>query len=215
MDKLLRPVPMFLLVILLWGLNLLFLFSLDPDDRGTYGDMFGAVNSLFTGLAFAGLLYSTRLQRKQMEQLEMESADRRVIEQNDETLKHCQYYFTEMQISFKGLATDTALGFLPRNLELEEINHSYLKEIHGYYDNIVKGLNPDLLLVLGKLEAFSAIILHGNINVQLARKIIGVNYCVWVNNLTGYIAFYRKGDDMSFCENTLSLWRLWKTIDKK
>src|SRR5882672_2400326 len=117
-ERLFRPIPMFSIVILLWGLNFLVLFCLPAAERGTYGDMFGAVNSLFTGLAFAGLLYSARLQQKQIEQLEMESADRRVIEQNDETLKQCQYYFTEMQIGFKGLAMDTALGFLPRNLEL-------------------------------------------------------------------------------------------------
>jgi hypothetical protein len=175
--------------------------------------MFGAVNSLFTGLAFAGLLYSTFLQQKQIDQLERESVVRRKIENNNETLKQCQYYFTEMQNSFKELSVKnekTALGFLPRGLELDEITHELLKAKHGFYTTVVNGLSSDLLLVLGKLEAFSAIILHGNTNLKLAKKIIGVNYCVWVNNLSGYIAYYRKEDDMNFCENTLELWILWK-----
>ena len=36
-------------------------------DRGTFGDMFGAVNSLFSGLAFAGIIYAIFLQRKELE----------------------------------------------------------------------------------------------------------------------------------------------------
>lgn len=35
-------------------------------DRGTYGDMFGAVNSLFSGLAFAGIIYTILLQREEL-----------------------------------------------------------------------------------------------------------------------------------------------------
>ncbi|MDR6554663.1 hypothetical protein [Paenibacillus qinlingensis] len=34
--------------------------------RGTFGDMFGAVNSLFSGLAFAGIIYTIYLQRKEL-----------------------------------------------------------------------------------------------------------------------------------------------------
>ena len=32
------------------------------DEKGLYGDSYGAVNSLFTGLAFAGLLFTIFLQ---------------------------------------------------------------------------------------------------------------------------------------------------------
>lgn len=35
-------------------------------DRGTIGDMFGAVNSLFSGLAFAGLIYTIFLQKNEL-----------------------------------------------------------------------------------------------------------------------------------------------------
>jgi len=33
----------------------------------TFGDMFGAVNTLFSGLAFAGLIYAILLQRSELE----------------------------------------------------------------------------------------------------------------------------------------------------
>ncbi|MEE3485261.1 MAG: putative phage abortive infection protein [Bacteroidales bacterium] len=37
------------------------------SDRGTFGDMFGAVNAFFSGLAFAGMIVTLNLQRKDME----------------------------------------------------------------------------------------------------------------------------------------------------
>ncbi len=36
------------------------------SDRGTFGDMFGAVNTLFSGLAFAGVIYAVFLQSKEL-----------------------------------------------------------------------------------------------------------------------------------------------------
>lgn len=36
----------------------------DPNVRGTFGDMFGAANALFTGLSFVGLLVTILLQRR-------------------------------------------------------------------------------------------------------------------------------------------------------
>ncbi|MBS1559045.1 MAG: hypothetical protein JST69_10010 [Bacteroidetes bacterium] len=197
-------------VVVFWLINFAILYKLPAAERGTYGDMFGVMNSLFTGLAFAGLLYSNFLQQKQIDQIERENKDRGVTERNNETLKQCQYYLSVMQTHFKELHIDTAQGLLPRFLELEEINHETLKSKAGYYDTVVKGLNPDLLLLLGKLEGFAAIVLFGNINFDLAKKVIGKNYCIWVNNLSGYIAFYRKDDDIRFCEHTLNLWKKWK-----
>ena len=38
----------------------------DPD-RGTFGDMFGAINALYSGLAFAGVVYAIVLQRQELE----------------------------------------------------------------------------------------------------------------------------------------------------
>jgi hypothetical protein len=45
-----------------------FVYALLPDwpTRGQFGDVFGAVNSLFSGLAFAGLIYTVFLQREEL-----------------------------------------------------------------------------------------------------------------------------------------------------
>lgn len=50
--------------ILSWIVIPRFLFTW--NDRGTFGDMFGAINSLFSGLAFAGLIYTIHLQLKEL-----------------------------------------------------------------------------------------------------------------------------------------------------
>lgn len=55
-------------VVTLFLLNMsLVLFIDDPNKRGTFGDQFGAVNALFSGLAFAGLIYTIILQRRDLE----------------------------------------------------------------------------------------------------------------------------------------------------
>lgn len=38
----------------------------DWPTRGQFGDVFGAVNALFSGLAFAGLIYTVFLQREEL-----------------------------------------------------------------------------------------------------------------------------------------------------
>lgn len=51
-------------VLVIWGISGFLL--IDNPDRGTIGDMFGAVNSLFSGLAFAGLIYTIFLQKNEL-----------------------------------------------------------------------------------------------------------------------------------------------------
>lgn len=56
-------------VVIIWVVStVLILFGLDNwADRGTFGDLFGAINSLFSGLAFAGLIYNIVLQKQDLE----------------------------------------------------------------------------------------------------------------------------------------------------
>lgn len=55
-------------VIILWALSaVITIVFLDQwADRGTFGDLFGAVNALFSGLAFAALIYTIVLQREEI-----------------------------------------------------------------------------------------------------------------------------------------------------
>lgn len=54
-------------VLCLFLLNLSLIFFIpDENIRGTFGDQFGAVNALFSGLAFTGLIYTIILQRRDL-----------------------------------------------------------------------------------------------------------------------------------------------------
>lgn len=55
----------FVMAMYLLNLSMIF-FVKDKDVRGTFGDQFGAVNALFSGLAFAGLIYTIILQRRDL-----------------------------------------------------------------------------------------------------------------------------------------------------
>ena len=56
-------------VLVMWGGSLLGLIHIFPswEIRGQFGDLFGSINSLFSGLAFAALIYTIYLQRKELE----------------------------------------------------------------------------------------------------------------------------------------------------
>ena len=64
-NNLLSVMIVMVLVLFLSNLCLVFL-PYDENERGTFGDQFGAVNALFSGLAFAGLIYTIILQRRDL-----------------------------------------------------------------------------------------------------------------------------------------------------
>ncbi|MGF6354051.1 hypothetical protein ABIE27_001961 [Paenibacillus sp. 4624] len=57
-------------VLTIWALSGFFisLWFGKPDGGGTFGDMFGAINALFSGFAFAGLIYTIAVQRQELQE---------------------------------------------------------------------------------------------------------------------------------------------------
>jgi hypothetical protein len=81
-------------VFLIWlvGAFLPAIVSSDWSVRGQFGDQFGAVNALFSGLAFAGVIYAVLLQRQELElqrrELELTREElRRAAEAQDRSQK--------------------------------------------------------------------------------------------------------------------------------
>jgi hypothetical protein len=70
---------MIILVLVIWILSaVLIFFGLDNwADRGTFGDLFGAINALFSGFAFAGLIYTIVLQKQDLQLQRHEIAQNR------------------------------------------------------------------------------------------------------------------------------------------
>ncbi|MYF74887.1 MAG: hypothetical protein F4175_16395, partial [Gemmatimonadetes bacterium] len=76
-------------VVIFW---FLFLIELFPwwvtDHRGQFGDSFGVINALFSGLAFAGVICAILLQKKELELQRKELKDTRTeIRGQKETLQ--------------------------------------------------------------------------------------------------------------------------------
>ncbi|WP_052248452.1 hypothetical protein [Chryseobacterium taiwanense] len=76
-DKILRYAAYAIAFIIIVLLGTYMLLNDDITNRGTFGDMFGFANSLFTGLSFVGLLVTIILQRQdikgQKEELERQN----------------------------------------------------------------------------------------------------------------------------------------------
>ena len=81
-----------IIVLSMWLINYYQLKDLADTDRGTFGDMFGSVNAIYSGLAFAGIIitiyiqsYELRLQRKELEltREEMQLTREEFSSQND------------------------------------------------------------------------------------------------------------------------------------
>ena len=86
-------------VLVVWAMTFLLFFIGESDRRGQFGDMFGAVNALFSGLAFAGLIITLilqktelGLQREELEQTREELRNQRLeFETQNETLKYQRF----------------------------------------------------------------------------------------------------------------------------
>lgn len=88
-------------VLVLWGLNWCGVskFINEPSNQGTFGDMFGAVNALFSGLAFAGLIITLlyqreelKLQREELQETRKElKGQREEFEEQNKTMKRQRF----------------------------------------------------------------------------------------------------------------------------
>ena len=85
-----RWLPYLIGVIILWAANTIFAiyYFPKPEQIGQFGDMFGAVNSLFAGLAFAGVIFAIILQKKELELQRQElKGQKEQLQAQDRTLQ--------------------------------------------------------------------------------------------------------------------------------
>ena len=59
-------IPIFAIIFVLGAWALTWYGLVNREDRGTFGDMFGAVNALFSGLAFVGVIFAILLQSNEL-----------------------------------------------------------------------------------------------------------------------------------------------------
>lgn len=84
-----RILGLVLLVVSLWAVSWIFIdFTYDEKLRGAFGDKFGFVNSLFSGLALAGIIYSIYLQQTEL------SLQRKELKETKEEFKDQNFQTT-------------------------------------------------------------------------------------------------------------------------
>ncbi|QDU17468.1 hypothetical protein CA11_53100 [Gimesia maris] len=81
-DKSPSPAWLVLAVIIVIVILIIFWFAVTnliykTEQQGQFGDMFGAANTLFSGLAFAGIIYTILLQRTELKLQRKELSDTR------------------------------------------------------------------------------------------------------------------------------------------
>lgn len=118
-----------ILVLVIWILStVLILFGLDNwSDRGTFGDLFGAVNALFSGLAFAGLIYTIVLQKQDLElqrgEIALNRAElRKTSTAQQKSEKALVEQVEQMKISSKLNALNSILNYY--NIQIANTNNS-------------------------------------------------------------------------------------------
>lgn len=118
-----------ILVLAIWILStVLILFGLDNwSDRGTFGDLFGAVNALFSGLAFAGLIYTIMLQKEDLElqrsEIALNRAElRKTATAQQKSEKALVEQVEQMKISSKLNALNSILNYY--NIQIANPNNS-------------------------------------------------------------------------------------------
>lgn len=159
---------MFLLVVMLWVSSWLIIthYIKDPTNQGTFGDTFGAVNALFSGLAFAGLIATLlyqkeelKLQREELQQTREElKGQREEFEEQNKTLKRQRFENTFFNmLSLQQEITNNLFYQDEKENEQTITQHTYkgrevFKEIYENatvkYEGFIYPKNTGLKLVL-------------------------------------------------------------------
>ncbi len=121
--------------VLLWGANWYFVsrYAGDATKQGQFGDMFGAVNALFTALAFAGLIYTVLLQRDQL------TLQQKEIFESGET----QRKLVEKQIAAQQELFERQKSFQEEQRQKQMAHELKLEELRQTFEEIVEGRRKD------------------------------------------------------------------------
>lgn len=118
-----------ILVVFIWFLSavIIIYFLDDWSQRGTFGDLFGAVNGLFSGLAFAGLIYTIVLQKRDLElqrsEIQMNRAElKKSSKAQEKSERALSEQVEQMKVTSRLNALNTIINYY--NLQISSPNTS-------------------------------------------------------------------------------------------
>lgn len=144
-------------VIGIWGASALMIVigaGSDADAMGLAGDGFGAINSLFSGLAFAGLIYAIFLQRDELraqrEELEMTREElkgqKAALQAQNETMNRQRFEntFFQMLSLFNQIADSTTWRGDDRYKGSTAFSKIYAEGLRQSYHNRLSGVSVNI-----------------------------------------------------------------------
>jgi hypothetical protein len=98
----------------------------ESDKRGQFGDMFGVVNALFSGFAFAGVIYAVLLQREDLKlQREELTLTRKELQRSAEAQEKSEKALVAQAAASAQSARLSAINYLLEHYDAQ------LKTFHG------------------------------------------------------------------------------------
>ncbi|GDX97227.1 hypothetical protein LBMAG47_28920 [Planctomycetia bacterium] len=126
-------------VAIAYGLVLSGVFN-DWSSRGQFGDMFGALNTFFSGLAFAALAYTLLLQRKELALQRIELAQTRdeLARQAEAQAAHAATALRAAEITAAGSLFQSYAQLISGNKQFLINNDDWQAEIMRARDRLLK-----------------------------------------------------------------------------
>lgn len=197
-------------VIAAWGLSW-WLINKNIDcstERGTFGDMFGAVNALFSGLAFAGLIVTLlyqkeelKLQREELKETRNElNAQKLEFQEQNKTMKRQRFentFFNMLSLQQEIVANLSFEYYASPNIR----PHNIPEEI--FYRGVPKGQ-------FHGREVFEGIYKHAIIEYNGARHPDGI---VKILKQNGYIAYPVISVTTRFDHYFRHLYHIYRFVD--
>jgi hypothetical protein len=164
---------------------------------------------------------NNKLTLQQLDSTQNEIIEKRNSEEKQETLKQCQIYFQDIQPLYN--------NFVEKYLQIDtptiwdsldkKYTRSMLKENYEGQFSILKDMEipiqNHILLVLYKIEAFSSLFNHGNLDKQLAHRIIGRMFVIQIGSILGLISYFRGANNSIFGQNTIALYEYFEAEELK
>lgn len=188
-----------------WGINK---FIDEPTNQGTFGDMFGAVNALFSGLAFAGLIVTLlyqkeelKLQREELKETRNElNAQKLEFQEQNKTMKRQRFentFFNMLSLQQEIVANLSFEYYASPNIR----PHNIPEEI--FYRGVPKGQ-------FHGREVFEGIYKHAVIEYNGIRYSDGI---VKILKQNGYIAYPVISVTTRFDHYFRHLYHIYRFVD--
>lgn len=184
-------------VIALWGLSWILIdkYIDSSTDQGTFGDKFGAVNALFSGLAFAGLIATLLYQREELKLQRKELNEQKLeFREQNKTLKRQRF-------------ENTFFNML--SLQQEIVANISFDEVKTIYDFNVHTQDKQRTSYNGR-SLFREMYLNLKVSIDKKQFYQGVKGAIQANN---YSAYSYISATTRFDHYFRHLYRIFKYVD--